>query len=60
MPRPAPAAQTPRRPTNITLSDPLLAEARAQRWLAENRPAMQAWNDGGERQGLRLAAFRPF
>jgi post-segregation antitoxin (ccd killing protein) len=48
MPRPAPAAQTPR------------PEARAQRWLAENRPAMQAWNDGGERQGLRLTAFRPF
>ncbi len=73
---------TPRRPTNVTLSEPLLAEARAlginlsqacerglatavaearaQRWLAETRPAMDAWNDHVERHGLPLADFRQF
>jgi antitoxin CcdA len=82
MPRHAAATQTPRRPTNVTLSEPLLtearalginlsqacerglaaavAEARAQRWLAENRPAMDAWNDYVERHGLPLAEFRQF
>lgn len=82
MPRHAAATQTPRRATNVTLSEPLLtearalsinlsqacerglaaavAEARAQRWLAENRPAMDAWNDYVERHGLPLAEFRQF
>lgn len=82
MPRISTATQPPRRATNVTLSEPLLiearalrinlsqacerglaaavAEARAQRWLAENRPAMDAWNDYVERHGLPLAEFRQF
>lgn len=72
----------PRRPTNVTLPEPLLresreldinvsqacerglaaavAEARAERWQRENRPAMDAWNDYVEQHGLPLAAFRQF
>lgn len=81
MPKPA-AVTTPRRPTNVTLAEPLLAEARAlginlsqacerglaaavaeakaQRWLAENRPAIDAWNAYVEQHGLPLAEFRQF
>jgi antitoxin CcdA len=79
---PRQAAAISRRPTNVTLPEPLLqeardlainlsqacerglaaavAEAKAQRWLAENRPAMQAWNDYVEQNGLPLADFRQF
>lgn len=32
----------------------------AQRWLAENRSAMDAWNDHVEQHGLPLAEFRQF
>ena len=82
MPKAAAATATPRRPTNVTLSEPLLAEARAlsinlsrackrglaaavaaakaRQWLAENRPAIEAWNDYVERHGLPLAEFRQF
>ena len=71
-----------RRPTNVTLSDPVLREARAlginvsqacerglvaevarvrrQRWLAENRDAMDAWNAYVEVHGLPLARYRQF
>lgn len=74
--------QAPRRPTNVTLSESLLREAKelginvsqacerglaaavaeikAQRWLRENRAAMDAWNDYVEQQGLPLAEFRQF
>lgn len=67
MPKAAAALATPRRPTNVTLSEPLLtearalginlsqacerglaaavAEAKAQQWLAEIRPAIEAWNE---------------
>ena len=41
----------------------LLAEVTAikqQQWLAENRAAMDAWNDYVDRQGLPLAEFRQF
>ena len=71
-----------RRPTNVTLSEALLAEARelkinvsqacerglsaavsetrARHWLADNRAAMDAWNEHVERHGLPLADFRQF
>jgi antitoxin CcdA len=71
-----------RRPTNVTLPDALLrearelsvpvsqacerglaaavAEARAAAWLAENRNAMEAWNEYTEKHGLPLAEFRQF
>ena len=35
-------------------------EAKAARWLAENRPAMDAWNAYVEQEGLPLAEFRQF
>lgn len=79
---PRPAAHPSRRPTNVTLPEPLLqeartlninvsqacerglatavAEAKSQRWCADNRPAMDAWNTYVERHGLPLAAFRQF
>lgn len=82
MPKVTAATQTPRRPTNVTLAEPLLAEARAlgvnlsqacergltaavaeakaQQWLAENRPAIAAWNEYVEQHGLPLAEFRQF
>jgi antitoxin CcdA len=72
----------PRRPTNVTLSEPLLREARAlkikvsqacekglaqevasakaKQWQAENRAAMDGWNDYVEQNGLPLAEFRQF
>lgn len=37
-----------------------VAETRAQRWLRENRAAMDAWNSYVERNGLPLADFRQF
>ncbi|HET9148809.1 MAG TPA: type II toxin-antitoxin system CcdA family antitoxin [Acetobacteraceae bacterium] len=37
-----------------------VAQTRAQRWLRENRAAMDAWNDYVERHGLPLAEFRQF
>ena len=71
-----------RRPTNVTLPEPLLHEARAlkinvshacerglaeavatarrERWLRENRDAMDSWNAYVEQHGLSLAAFRQF
>lgn len=79
---PNPAVPSPRRPTNVTLPEVLLREARdmginlsqacerglaaavaeqrRQRWLAENREAMTAWNDHVAEHGLPLAAFRQF
>lgn len=32
----------------------------AERWVQENRPAMDAWNDYVEQHGLPLAEFRQF
>jgi len=71
-----------RRATNVTLSEPLLREARAlkinvsqacesglarevagakaRQWQAENRAAMDAWNDYVEQNGLPLGEFRQF
>ncbi len=84
MARPLGVVHTPsaRRATNVTLSEPLLREARALKinvsqacehglasavanakaaqWQAENRAAMDAWNDYVEQNGLPLAEFRPF
>ncbi|HTW28869.1 MAG TPA: type II toxin-antitoxin system CcdA family antitoxin [Acetobacteraceae bacterium] len=37
-----------------------VAEARARRWLAENRGAIAAWNEHVETHGLPLADFRQF
>ena len=37
-----------------------VAAARRQRWLSENRDAMQAWNEHVARTGLPLAAHRQF
>lgn len=75
-------AGSSRRPTNVTLPDNLLREARAlginlsqacerglaaevgsvrrQRWLEENRDAMEAWNEYVAEHGLPLAAYRQF
>lgn len=84
MVRPLGSTQTAvsRRATNVTLSEPLLREARAlkinvsqacesglarevagekaRQWQAENRAAMDAWNDYVEQSGLPLAEFRQF
>ena len=71
-----------RKATNVTLSEPLLkearelgislsqacergvaasvAEARAQRWLRDNRDAIDAWNEYVEQHGLPLSEFRQF
>lgn len=76
------AAVSPRRPTNVTLPEALLlearqmgvnrsqacerglaagvAEARRQRWLAQNREAMDAWNAYVAEHGLPLAGYRQF
>jgi antitoxin CcdA len=73
---------SPRRPTNVTLPESLLQDARDLKvnvsqacehglaaevaktklrvWLKENRPAMDAWNDYVEKNGLPLDAFRQF
>ena len=37
-----------------------VTRTRADRWLEENRAAMDAWNDHVERHGLPLAEFRQF
>lgn len=37
-----------------------VAEARAQRWLRDNRDALAAWNEYVEKHGLPLAEFRQF
>lgn len=37
-----------------------VAEARAQRWLKDNREALNAWNEYVEQHGLPLAEFRQF
>lgn len=37
-----------------------VADARRQRWLKENRGAMDAWNGHVAEHGLPLAAFRQF
>jgi antitoxin CcdA len=37
-----------------------VAETKLQLWLRENRPAMDAWNDYVEKNGLPLDAFRQF
>lgn len=42
---------------NPTEPDKRVDETEAQRWLRENRPAMDAWNDYIKRQGLPLNEF---
>ena len=37
-----------------------VADVRRQRWLEENRGAMDAWNGHVAEHGLLLAAFRQF
>ncbi|WP_322096900.1 type II toxin-antitoxin system CcdA family antitoxin [Paramagnetospirillum kuznetsovii] len=37
-----------------------IAEARSARWLAENKGAVEAWNQRVEAVGLPLARFRQF
>ena len=37
-----------------------VANARRQRWLEENREAMDAWNGHVAEHGLPLAAYRQF
>ncbi len=37
-----------------------VAEARRQRWLEENREAMDAWNEHVAEHGLPLDAYRQF
>ena len=37
-----------------------VAEQRRQRWLEENREAMDAWNGHVAEHGLPLAAYRQF
>lgn len=37
-----------------------IAEARADRWLDENRNAIEAWNRHTETHGLPLGRFRQF
>ncbi|HET7883320.1 MAG TPA: type II toxin-antitoxin system CcdA family antitoxin [Acetobacteraceae bacterium] len=71
-----------RKPTNVTLPEPLLrearelgislsqacerglrevvAETRAERWLHENRDAIEAWNEYVEKHGLPLGEYRQF
>jgi antitoxin CcdA len=37
-----------------------VSETKTQRWLRENRAAMESWNEHVEQHGLPLAAFRQF
>lgn len=37
-----------------------LKKVREERWLAENRAALEAWNEWVERNGLPYEEFRPF
>ena len=72
----------PKRATNVSLSDPLITEAKAlginlsqaaengiaqaikdkktEQWLAENRAALESFNEYIKKHGLPLAEFRPF
>lgn len=76
------AAAAPKRATNVTLSEPLVAEAkelgisvsqsceeglacavkkaREERWLDENREAIESNNAWVEKHGLPLARYRMF
>lgn len=71
-----------RRPTNVSLPEPLVEEAKAlgvnisraselgvleavkaereRRWRAENREAIEAYNEWIEEHGIPLADFRRF
>jgi antitoxin CcdA len=71
-----------RKATNVTLPEPLLAEAkalgvvlsqacerglaasvaeaRARKWLEDNRAGIDAWNEYVEGNGLPLVEFRQF
>ena len=37
-----------------------VAEARAQRWISENKPSMDAYNAYIDEHGLALASYRQF
>lgn len=37
-----------------------VAKTRAERWLAENREAIEGWNRWVEKHGLPLAKYRQF
>lgn len=37
-----------------------VAAARSARWLAENKEAIEGWNDYFEKHGLPLAKYRQF
>lgn len=37
-----------------------VARVRKQRWLEENRPAMDAWNEYVEAHGLPLSEYRQY
>ena len=74
--RGAPVDRSPRKATNVTLPEPLLREAKAlgvslsqacergvaeaRAWLADNRGAIDAWNDYVEHNGVPLSEFRQF
>jgi antitoxin CcdA len=82
MSRQHPAPEPTRRPTNVSLPEPLVEEAKAlgvnlsracetglaaavkaereRRWLAENREALESWNEYVEKHGLPLAEYRQF
>ena len=71
-----------KRATNVSLSDPLITEAKAlginlskaaedgiaqaikdkktERWLAENKAALESANEYIRKNGFPLAQFRPF
>jgi post-segregation antitoxin (ccd killing protein) len=51
--------ETPR-PESLLRGLPIEVAEAARQWLQENRPAMDAWNEYVERQGLPLAEFRQF
>lgn len=79
---PRPRSDGPRRPTNLSIDEALLAEAKAlsvnlsraaergiaeavaqargERWLAENREALESSNAYVEAHGLPLARYRRF
>ena len=49
-----------RRATNVSLDRERLAEARATRWLEENREALESSNAWVREHGLPLAKYRMF
>ena len=75
-------AQAPKRATNVSLAESLLAEAkqlrinisqaaeagvarvvaekRAELWVAENQKAFECWNAYVEKNGLPLGQYRSF